>query len=50
MGGQGQEDPDRRGEAEGGHAVVETEDSQDRKKKLKQQLLLDIDPRALFLP
>ena len=41
---QDQEDPDRRGE------VVEAEDSQDRKKKLKQQLLLDIDPRALLLP
>ncbi len=42
-----QEGSDRRAEAEGGHQVLETEDSPDRKEKLKQQLLLDIDPRAL---
>ena len=39
-----QEAPDRRGQAE------RTEDSQDREEKLKQQHLLDIDPRALPSP
>ena len=41
-----QEAPDRRGQAE----AERTEDSQDREEKLKQQHLLDIDPRALPSP
>ena len=47
--GRGQAGPDRRGEAEGSLGV-ETAEVEDRKKKLKQQQQLDIDPRALFLP
>ena len=44
-----QETPDRRGDS-GDSLGLETEKIQDREEKLKQQQLLDIDPRALFSP
>ena len=43
-----QEGSDRRGEDEW-NIKLGTEESQERKEKLKQQQELDIDPRALFI-